>query len=81
VDVLSQERPAELRAGVLGLITDKISLMYTEFAAFVGLTYVTLPFCFFILLSIFDGIDKRVLEASADLGAAPLGPSMKCCCR
>lgn len=55
-----------------GLITDKISLMYTEFAAFVGLTYVTLPFCFFILLSIFDGIDKRVLEASADLGAAPL---------
>ena len=55
-----------------GLITNKISLMYTEFAALVGLTYVTLPFCFFILLSIFDGIDRRVLEASADLGAAPL---------
>ena len=55
-----------------GLITDKISLMYTEFAAFVGLVYVTLPFCFFILLSIFDGIDKRLLEASADLGGRPL---------
>jgi len=55
-----------------GLITDKISLMYTEFAAFVGLTYVTLPFCFFILLSIFDGIDKKVLEASADLGGSPV---------
>ncbi len=55
-----------------GLITDKISLMYTEFAAFVGLIYVTLPFCFFILLSIFDGIDKRMIEASADLGAPPL---------
>lgn len=54
-----------------GLVTDKISLMYTEFAAFVGLVYVTLPFCFFILLSIFDGLDKRMLEASADLGAAP----------
>ncbi len=54
-----------------GLITDKISLMYTEFAAFVGLVYVTLPYCFFILLSIFDGIDKRMMEASADLGAAP----------
>ena len=54
-----------------GLITDKISLMYTEFAAFVGLVYITLPFCFFILLSILDGIDKRVLEASADLGAGP----------
>jgi ABC-type spermidine/putrescine transport system permease subunit I len=56
----------------VGVIDDKISLMYTEFAAFVGLVYVTLPFCFFILLSIFDGIDKRMLEASADLGAPPL---------
>lgn len=55
-----------------GLISDKISLMYTEFAAYVGLVYVTLPFCFFILLSIFDGIDKRLLEASGDLGASPL---------
>jgi ABC-type spermidine/putrescine transport system permease subunit I len=55
----------------MGLITDKISLMYTEFAAFVGLIYVTLPYCFFILLSIFDGIDKRMIEASADLGAPP----------
>ena len=54
-----------------GLITSKVSLMYTEFAAFVGLVYVTLPYCFFILLSIFDGIDKRLLEASADLGATP----------
>ena len=54
-----------------GLVTEKISLMYTEFAAFVGLVYVTLPYCFFILLSIFDGIDKRLLEASADLGAPP----------
>jgi ABC-type spermidine/putrescine transport system permease subunit I len=55
-----------------GLISDKISLMYTEFAAFVGLVYVTLPFCFFILLSILDGLDKRMFEASADLGAPPL---------
>jgi ABC-type spermidine/putrescine transport system permease subunit I len=54
-----------------GLITNKISLMYTEFAAFVGLIYVTLPYCFFILLSIFDGIDKKMLEASGDLGAPP----------
>lgn len=55
-----------------GLMSDKISLMYTEFAAFVGLVYLSLPFCFFILLSIFDGIDRRLLESSADLGAAPL---------
>ena len=54
-----------------GLVTDKVSLMYTEFAALVGLVYVTLPYAFFILLSIFDGLDKRILESSADLGAAP----------
>lgn len=55
-----------------GLVTDKVSLMYTEFAAFVGLVYVTLPYAFFILLSILDGVDKRILESSADLGASPL---------
>ncbi len=55
-----------------GLVTEKISLMYTEFAAFVGLVYLTLPYCFFILLSIFDGIDKRLFEASQDLGAPPV---------
>lgn len=56
----------------MGLITDKISLMYTESAALVGLVYITLPYCFFILLSVFDGLDRRTLEAGSDLGAAPL---------
>lgn len=55
-----------------GITADKVSLMYTEFAAFVGLVYITLPFCFFILLSILDGIDRSILEASGDLGAPPL---------
>lgn len=55
-----------------GLVTDKISLMYTEFAAFIGLIYITLPYSFFIMLSVLDGIDKRVIEASADLGGSPL---------
>jgi len=55
-----------------GLVTQKSSLMYTEGAAFVGLIYVTLPYSFFIFLSVFDEIDKRVLEAAADLGAPPL---------
>jgi ABC-type glycerol-3-phosphate transport system permease component len=55
-----------------GLIKEKIGLMYTEFAAFVGLVYLTLPVCFFILLSILDAIDKRILEAAADLDASSL---------
>lgn len=55
-----------------GLITDRVSLLYTEGAALVGLVYVTLPYCFFILLSVFDGLDRRTLEAAADLNAPPL---------
>ncbi len=55
-----------------GLISDKISLMYTEFAAFVGLVYITLPYTFFIMLSILDGIERSTVEASGDLGASPL---------
>lgn len=55
-----------------GVTQDKISLMYTEGAALVGLVYVTLPYCFFILLSVFEGIDRRTLEAASDLGAPPL---------
>ncbi|MDP1575949.1 MAG: ABC transporter permease subunit, partial [Cypionkella sp.] len=55
-----------------GLITDKISLTYTEGAALVGQVYITLPYCFFILLSVFDGLDRRVLEAALDLSAPPL---------
>lgn len=55
-----------------GVIQDKISVMYTEGAALVGLVYITLPYCFFILLSVLDGIDRRTLEAAADLGAPPL---------
>lgn len=56
----------------MGLATEKTSLMYTVFAALIGLTYITLPFAVFILLSVFDGVDRRILEASGDLGASPI---------
>jgi len=55
-----------------GLLHEKISLLYTEGAAFIGLIYVILPFSFFILLSVMDRQEKQLLEASSDLGASPL---------
>lgn len=55
-----------------GLISEKVSLLYTEFAAFFGLVYVILPFSFFILLSVLDRQDRKLLEAASDLGAAPV---------
>jgi ABC-type spermidine/putrescine transport system permease subunit I len=56
----------------VGLIDQKINLLYTLTAAVVGLVYISLPYATFILLSVFDGIDRQILEASADLNARPL---------
>jgi ABC-type spermidine/putrescine transport system permease subunit I len=56
----------------LNIIDDKINLLYTVSAAVVGLVYISLPYATFILLSVFDGIDRRILEASSDLNARPL---------
>lgn len=55
-----------------GLVSEKINLLYTEFAAFLGLVYAILPYSFFILLSVIDRQDRLLIEASADLGASPL---------
>jgi ABC-type spermidine/putrescine transport system permease subunit I len=46
--------------------------MFTFAAAAVGIIYITLPFAIFILMSVFDGLDRMLLHASADLGAPPL---------
>ncbi len=66
------------RSGVLstllfetGLVDERFSLMFTFTAAVVGITYITLPFAIFILMSVFDGLDRTLLNASADLGAPP----------
>ena len=56
----------------LRLEDGKTSLMFTEFAAFIGLLYITIPYCFFSMLAVFDGIDRTTLEASGDLGAGPI---------
>jgi ABC-type spermidine/putrescine transport system permease subunit I len=55
-----------------GFTDQKTNLLYTVTAAVVGLTYISLPYSTFILLSVFDGIDRRTLDASADLNASPM---------
>jgi len=55
----------------MGVVHEKFTLMYTIGAAVVGLTYISLPYGIFILLSSFDSINRRVVEASGDLGASP----------
>ncbi len=54
-----------------GLTEQKVNLLGTQLAAIVGLSYISVSYCFFSILSVLNGIDRNLLTASADLGASP----------
>ena len=47
-----------------------LSLMFSEFAIFVGLTYTLLPFMILPLYASIEKLDTRLLDAARDLGAS-----------
>jgi spermidine/putrescine transport system permease protein len=55
---------------VFGL--EDVRLIYTPFAVTVGIVYGYLPLMVFPIYVALDRLDKRLLEASSDLGARPL---------
>jgi spermidine/putrescine transport system permease protein len=62
-----QGLPALLEAiGIEG-----VRLIYTHFAVLIGIIYGYLPLMVFPIFVSLDRLDKRLLEASADLGARP----------
>lgn len=60
--------PALLESLGLG----EVRLIYTPFAVLVGIIYGYLPLMVFPIYVSLDRLDKRLLEASSDLGASPL---------
>jgi spermidine/putrescine transport system permease protein len=56
----------------LGLIDEPVRLLYTGTAVTLGLVYVLLPFMILPLYSSFEKLDRRLVEAAADLGAGRL---------
>jgi spermidine/putrescine transport system permease protein len=59
---------------LLGLVgVDDARLINTPFAVLVGIVYGYLPLMVFPIYVSLEKLDKRLLEASADLGATPLG--------
>lgn len=60
--------PALLESVGLG----EVRLIYTPFAVLVGIIYGYLPLMVFPIYVSLDRLDKRLLEASSDLGASPL---------
>lgn len=57
----------------LGVIETPIRLINTEFAVVVGIAYTYLPFMILPLYANLEKLDSRLTEASADLGARPVG--------
>ncbi|GIX14738.1 MAG: hypothetical protein KatS3mg118_2697 [Paracoccaceae bacterium] len=53
----------------LGLIDQPIQILYTDFAVFLGMTYVYLPLMVLPLFAAIDRFDMRLLEAAYDLYA------------
>ncbi|MDU8945472.1 ABC transporter permease [Ovoidimarina sediminis] len=51
---------------------EDVRLIYTPFAVTVGIVYGYLPLMVFPIYVALDRLDKRLLEASSDLGATPL---------
>ncbi|WP_455372865.1 ABC transporter permease [Limibacillus halophilus] len=65
--------PALLEAVGIG----GVQLIYTPFAVLVGIVYGYLPLMVFPIYVSLDRLDKRLLEASSDLGARPLATFFK----
>ncbi|HEX4173887.1 MAG TPA: ABC transporter permease, partial [Acetobacteraceae bacterium] len=58
------------RGGLLDALTG-LNLMYAEPAVIAGIIAINLPFTVLTLQSTFEGIDPRLEEAAASMGAAP----------
>ncbi len=56
----------------VGLTSEPIEFLYTDFAVILGMTYVFIPFMFLPLYGSIEKLDMAQIEASADLGATRL---------
>jgi spermidine/putrescine transport system permease protein len=53
----------------VGLITEPLDMLFTEFAVVVGLVYVLVPFMFLPVYASVERLDWSLVQASQDLGA------------
>ena len=57
---------------VFGVITEPMSLLYTDFSIIIGSVYLFLPTMIMTLVGVLENIDDDLLEAAATLGLSPL---------
>jgi spermidine/putrescine transport system permease protein len=67
-------RPTGILSHVFQLLHwhDVPVLLYTPYAVLIGMVYNYLPYMILPIYTAFEKLDRRLLEASADLGATPL---------
>jgi spermidine/putrescine transport system permease protein len=53
-----------------GIVSEPVTLLYTDFAVYVGLVYTLLPFMILPLYAVMEKMDRRLMEAARDLGAS-----------
>lgn len=56
----------------MGLITTPLQMLYNEGAVMLGMIYALLPFMVLPIYVSIEQLDRRLLEAAADLGATPM---------
>jgi putrescine transport system permease protein len=56
----------------LGVITEPLALLHTEFAIHLGIVYSYLPFMVLPIYAVLEQLDWTLFEAAQDLGARPL---------
>ena len=57
---------------MFGVITEAMSLLYTDFSIIIGSVYLFLPTMIMTLVGVLENIDDDLLEAAATLGLSPL---------
>lgn len=57
---------------MFGVITEPMSLLYTDFSIIIGSVYLFLPTMIMTLVGVLENIDDDLLEAAATLGLSPL---------
>jgi putative spermidine/putrescine transport system permease protein len=64
------------RGGLLDIVARALGLrgggmMFTETAVIIGISAITLPYIILVMQSVFEGIDTRLDDAAASMGASP----------
>lgn len=54
----------------LGLSDEPLRILYSSWGVIIGMTYILLPYCVLIMVSVMKGIPDQLIRAAASLGAS-----------